>query len=62
MEKIRNHWKKCPNCGSKHFATGRTFDVTYYHHPGRKIERVTSSDYPLTFQCMDCNYNEIQGG
>ena len=59
MNERKKYWRKCPQCGSKEFITGRTVDIEYHHYPGKKIVKTVSSDYPFTFDCLKCGFRDI---
>lgn len=54
-------YRKCPECGSKHYKRGRSLDIDYIHDPPNPVRRVENPcNMPWVFECLECGYVESE--
>ena len=54
-------YKRCPECGSRHYQRGKTIDVDYIHDPPKPVKIVVDrSNMPWVFKCLKCGYVESE--
>ncbi len=59
MTQTPRTYRKCPECGSRHYKRGHTIDVDYIHDPPKPVQRIVDdTNMPWIFKCLDCGYEE----